>query len=496
MKRPETEMKPFNLLRYFTVASLGLTLLVAVGAWVLLSGKEKEDLVAGTERSAKIIAKALTYAVEDAAPEILKEGVSPVSLGPLAKEVQELAAGFGVQQVSIINPRGKVIFSTRTEEIGELYLEESPFYEARKGMAVSSLVPPPEGRETGATLVTFAPLRASSGTTRKEGPVLGVYRMVKDGDPVAAQLSGVQGFAAEASLLGMGLLFCSLFLIVAKADRIIRDRTRRVRVVNMELQEANRQLVGTIAQLQATQSQLIQSDKLAAIGQLTSGIVHELSNPLVGVIGQARSLLSHVEDEHPLRKDLQFIVKASKRCREISDGLLSFARRDRTEMGDVDLNEVIQEALGIFRWQAKVDRIEVKPFLTPRLPRVRCSRNQIQQVILNILMNAGNATEGGGEIRVGSKPSNGFVEITVKDDGVGMPPEVQSQIFEPFFTTKGKGKGTGLGLPICQSIIEKLGGEIRVTSQEGMGTEVIVSLPLEQPAGSGEVASPATAAAN
>ncbi len=233
--------------------------------------------------------------------------------------------------------------------------------------------------------------------------------------------------------------------------------------------------------------QLIQSQKLAAIGELSSGIAHEINNPLA-IMGQETEWIKHLlkgdnlqapgaTDE--LRDSLREIVSQVERCKEITHKLLSFARRTDPRTRPMQLNDLIEEVVGISEQPSRYANVKIVKNLDPRLPEVCASPSEIQQVILNLINNAIDAIgPGGGTVQITSRQEGDKVVLDVSDTGCGIPKSVLPRIFDPFFTTKPVGKGTGLGLSICYGIVHKMGGEITVNSAVDLGTTFHVYLPL------------------
>ena len=226
--------------------------------------------------------------------------------------------------------------------------------------------------------------------------------------------------------------------------------------------------------------QLIQVEKLSSVGQLISGVAHELNNPLTGVLGYAELLIKSNIDSS-IKDDLEKISTQAERCRKIIQNLLSFVRKHKVEMAQVDINHIILNSLTLREYELGVHNIIIKKNLTEKLPSVMGDSHQIQQVILNLLINAEQAiikSGKGNNITVETCSRNNIIEITFKDNGPGITKENQLKIFEPFFTTKEKGEGTGLGLSISRGIIEDHGGTIDVFSKEGEGTCFTIELPV------------------
>jgi two-component system NtrC family sensor kinase len=240
-------------------------------------------------------------------------------------------------------------------------------------------------------------------------------------------------------------------------------------------------------QLSDAQRQVYQSQKLAAVGQLAAGVAHEINNPLTGVLSYSSFLLKRAAEMPEFKEDLEVIVRETQRCRGIVKGLLDFARQSPPEKHPTDINEVVERAIRIVQAQLSAHRVDVEKRLRADLPSVHADANQIQQIIVNLLLNANDAIgEGGGTVTLTTevKPDDGAargqataVEISVNDTGCGIPAAHLERLFEPFFSTKG-GKGTGLGLAVAWGIVEKHNGRIEVESEVGTGTTFRVLLPL------------------
>jgi signal transduction histidine kinase len=232
--------------------------------------------------------------------------------------------------------------------------------------------------------------------------------------------------------------------------------------------------------LEEAQSQLIQSEKLAAFGQLGAGIAHEVKNPLAGILGCAQLSLRKVDRDTPVEKNLRLIEKETKRCKAIIENLLRFARQEKALLEPIHINPVVVDAVAIVAHQLGMHKVVLEQDLADDLPVVHGNANQLQQVLMNLLMNAQQAMEGEpGTVRISTAlGEDGQVQIFVADNGPGMSAEIQEKLFEPFFTTKPGGKGTGLGLSVSFGIIKDHGGEISAESQLGQGTVFTITLPI------------------
>ncbi|HUI69197.1 MAG TPA: cache domain-containing protein [Spirochaetia bacterium] len=234
------------------------------------------------------------------------------------------------------------------------------------------------------------------------------------------------------------------------------------------------------AELKAMQGHLIQTEKLAAIGKLAAGVAHEINNPLTGVLTNSSLLLEDIPQGDPMREELQVIVDETLRCRKIVKGLLDFARQTKPQKQIVDLNSVVEDVLNFVRNQASFRDIAIEADLQAGLPAVMADRDQMRQVVLNIVLNAAEAMPKGGSIRIFSHNDQATrqIEVTIADSGPGIPDEIKGKLFEPFFTTKKS--GTGLGLAIAYGIMERHKGTIKVESQRGKGTTISLHIPTDQ----------------
>ena len=240
--------------------------------------------------------------------------------------------------------------------------------------------------------------------------------------------------------------------------------------------------------------QYLQASKLASIGELSAGVAHEINNPLAIILTE-RQILMDMDGQSPAMgpdfrtqflESMEQIDVQIQRCKRITQNLLRFSRRTQSVIEHVDLNAFIGEVVELMEREARTSGIEFELDLDESLPSLQSDPSQLQQVFLNMITNAMDAHDGKpyGTIRIRTRwdhSHRGGVTIVFADSGMGIPEAIQDKIFDPFFTTKSVGKGTGLGLSICYSIIRRLGGEIRITSTPGEGSEFIMSLPIEVP---------------
>ena len=228
--------------------------------------------------------------------------------------------------------------------------------------------------------------------------------------------------------------------------------------------------------LRDTQEQLLQSEKLAAMGRLTSQIAHELNNPLYGIMNTLELLKTEIPADNKRRKILEMALSETVRLSDLLRKMLSFSKPDQEERHPVDINSVLDEILLLHEKQLKENDINIKYRLAEGLGLVNASKNQLRQVFLNMVANARDAMANGGTLSVTTGPDGDNVVIDITDTGSGIREEYIDKIFDSFFTTKGEVKGVGLGLSVCYGFIKDHGGDIEVKSQEGVGTTFTITL--------------------
>ena len=317
-------------------------------------------------------------------------------------------------------------------------------------------------------------------------------------------LRSVRNAAVLILSLGGALLVVVLLFLVRSITRPIAALVAAARQIgggdlDYRIQETGKDEIGTLSnafnemaehldqnrkETTQLQSQLIQAEKLSAVGQLISSVAHELNNPLAAISGYVQIALL---DGAPakLRDDLAHMYKNVLRCRKVVDNLLFFVRQSGHERRKIDLNEAVNSALELLEYRLlKTEDVRVVKELAPSGPEIAGDLQQIVQVLVNLIGNACDAMEGlvrmpQGKlltIRTGTGKNGAFIEI--EDNGAGIPPEIREKIFQPFFTTKEAGKGTGLGLPICRQIVADHGGAIALESSPGAGTLFRLAFPV------------------
>ncbi len=278
---------------------------------------------------------------------------------------------------------------------------------------------------------------------------------------------------------------------ISKLIEISRDITKR----KTEEEEITRRLEQMVEertrQLKETHDKLLHQDKMASLGKLSASVVHEINNPIAGVLNLTMLIKRIIEEGDVTKKELDKFVdylglmeSETKRISRIVSNLLAFSRQSKMEFNHIDINQLIERTLLLNANLLKINNVDVKTKLNPDLPEYRGSEDQMQQVFMNFVSNSAEtltSKEGGTlSIETSYSKEDSHIIIRIKDSGTGIPKENYSKLFEPFFTTKKKGKGVGLGLSVAYGIIQDHGGSIQVNSKEGKGTTFLIILPLKK----------------
>ncbi len=250
------------------------------------------------------------------------------------------------------------------------------------------------------------------------------------------------------------------------------------RTLEARVEEKTRQLSGA-------QDEMLRVERMASIGKLAAVVAHEINNPLAGILTYAKLLKKRLGREASPNAEnismLDLVESESRRCGEIVKNLMTFARPTSMNREPADINAIIDRCVRLVQHQLKLKNIELHLQLNPALGTVRCDMGQIEQVVLALVINAIDAMNNGGNLSLYTRllPNSTDIQIEVRDDGMGMPPEILAKMFEPFFTTKEHGRGLGLGLAISRNIVERHAGKIAVSSEAGHGTSFVITLPKQ-----------------
>jgi signal transduction histidine kinase len=321
-------------------------------------------------------------------------------------------------------------------------------------------------------------------------------------------LHSIMGFVLPTGLLLGCLLFSGVYTIVDShfqtsrelfltLQRSHQELEKKVLERTEDLRKSNEELNQTLHTLKSTQAQLVQSGKMASLGSLVAGIAHEVNNPIGAVNSMADVTRRYIKklkeklSQTPLNDDDTIVsalsvidqnndttLAAGQRIAEITQNLKKFAHLDEAEYQEVDIHEGINETISLFEYEY-ADRIKVGKNYAD-LPKIGCYPRDLNQVFMNLLINAGQAIESHGTVMITTQKDNTGIHIKFTDSGTGIPVEIIDHIFDPGFTTRGVGVGTGLGLSISYNIIERHKGSITVESEEGHGTTFTITLPFNQ----------------
>ena len=261
------------------------------------------------------------------------------------------------------------------------------------------------------------------------------------------------------------------------------DRTVTVPVAGAgELTILARSFNSMVETLRTTEQQLIQSEKLASVGQLAAGVAHEINNPLGTILLFSDIMRKELPSDDPRRDDVTMIIEEATRCKTIVSDLLNFARQNEVLAQTTDINTLLADTIDEITIQPVFDQVEIATRLDPSLPQIQADPAQLREVFVNLMTNAAEAMEGGGSLTITTATAEDeMIKIALQDTGCGIPEQNLSKIFTPFFTTKAIGKGTGLGLAIVYGIIKMHRGQIYVESELGVGSTFTITLPVRLP---------------
>ena len=314
------------------------------------------------------------------------------------------------------------------------------------------------------------------------GLVIGYYLYRAVSMPVRRLVEGTELIASgnldyqipTTSTTELGSLACSFNQMGRQLKETYKKLQGKIEATDKDLKKA-------YEELQEKQEQLVQAAKLSSLGELAAGVAHEINNPLATITLYAQMIRDELTNEQKdTKEEVDIILKHTTRTAGIVKNLLEFARRTDLETKPININPVLEEALSVTSHQAELQQANVAKELSDGLPKIAGDANKLQQVFVNIIVNALQVMQDGGKltVRSGITPDNKCVRVSIRDTGPGIPEDVLAKIFEPFFTTKPTGKGTGLGLSVSHGIVRQHDGELEVESEVGKGTEFIITIPI------------------
>ncbi len=458
--------------------------------------------------------------------------------------MQTIAEKQGIDRIRIFNRDGQVMYSTTPGETGRARVDRSSeacsvchsSLEPRTVVNASSrarVFREPDGHRSLAMVTPIYNEPACSDAACHAHPasmkVLGVLEVALSIAPVDKEVTKMKGRAFIVT--GIEIFLISLFIFfftrrfvaqplqkLVKATQAISDMKLNTRIelhgaeeieelaesfngmgerlrgamaeLNLFAETLEAKVTERTEQLKAAHTKLMQSDRLASLGQLSASVAHEINNPVSGVLNLSMLMQRILKDDGipkeripEYRKYLQQVINETTRVGRIVSDLLSFSRRSKPQRSSADLNKLVRSTLSLVSHKMKLANVEAVTNLQEDLPLVPCDGSQIQQVVLNLVMNATEAmhqrSAGQVEVATALAPDQQSVVLTVSDTGEGISPEHLTKIFDPFFTTKPEGKGVGLGLAVLYGIVEAHGGDVDVRSKLGEGTTFTVRLPLQ-----------------
>lgn len=465
----QTEKKQFRLVKFFAYASFIVLLLFCFPFSVLLSQNAKDILMKSYEAYAILLGENLNHQVIQnfALPAFKIYGA--VSLRQkeqqewLDKVVKNTVHGFKIDRVNIYDmEKGRISYSTDKGMLGERVIESLGYKKAVQGEHFSGLISGGSYlwglgiEKLGAEkkLRTYLPLREMNPITGKKSYVMGILELTQDLTQEYRSVIKFQYFIFGLSILIMALIFLALLLIVHRAERIIEKRGKE----QLELE-----------------AQLNQAERLAALGQMIAGVSHEIRNPL-GIIRSTAELLAGMEHADETQKKLSnMIIDASSRLNNIVTEFIDFARPQTPNCQECFLEEILNNVLNFMEPELEKEKVIAHHNLTGRGYRLHADPHLLYRAFLNLLLNAVQAMNDGGDIWITVKEDRDNYLLDIRDSGEGISEETLSKVFSPFYSTKDI--GSGLGLPIVRNIIESHNGGIWIESAPGSGTQVNINLP-------------------
>ncbi len=506
----------FNLILYYTVTSFIAIAMMSLAVGWVFPRMESEALIKRSEEYASYFISHLNYEIyKDFLLPILKRD-RPIDLENnraqlkrLDKVVRENMYGLNIKKLYLYDLEGRVVYSTMPEHIGYTINRNTnkKLDAAIHGKPASALRLAGTTDSKGAyvdesLLESYFPFfRMEENGTKKEQ--IGVLEIYQDMSALKTQILAAREKALVMTGSAMGVLFLALFLVVLKASRIINMRTSQLidarNTLERKVDERTQDIRAAYKKLQETQRKLLQSEKLASIGTLATGLAHEINNPLASVASCAEGLIErlktmavhkecdtgksekwgNLKELEVFPEYLRIICDETYRCKAIISSLLNFSRQSESTFERVEIIRILQDTIAIVRLQSQSRDRTIRLSISDESCYVIGDAQQLKQVFLNLIINALHAIENGGEVLISVQQKKSIVQMVFQDTGAGIKPEHLDKIFDPFFTTKPVGEGTGLGLAICYGIIDIHNGRIDVFSEGAdKGATFTITLPL------------------
>jgi PAS domain S-box-containing protein len=440
-----------------------------------MSGIEILDRIKAINQDAEVII-ITGHGDMDMAVDCLRKQASNFLTKPVSEELLSLSLKRSLERVAL---KKKIKQYTRNLEIlvREANVELERAYQFRENIIENS----PDAivcvRKGGEIIIFNSAAEKLLGYKKDE--VIGKMNIVKVYPPGGAK--EVMKYLRSDDFGGKGLLQKTEVIVLDKAGDEIPTYLSAA-ILYEDGQEAGS--VGIFTDLREhrkLEKQLLRSEKLSSLGKLSAGIAHEINQPLTGVLTFAHLLLRKFKDDETTRKDLETIVRETTRIRGIVQGILDFARETPMQKKPRRIEEVLDQTLEIVVHQQRFFGITLEKQYDQSVPEVVVDSNLMEQVFMNIILNALDAMQGSGTLTVRTRHQNGWAEVDFSDTGAGMPEEILDKIFDPFFTTKDstEGMGMGLGLAVSYGIVKNHNGDISVSSKPGKGTTFSIRLPLD-----------------
>lgn len=490
----------YKTLSFKLISFTGCIVIIAISIYAYLNINSQKnqfirEVLRGTTQLSETIRRSTKY-------DMLRDQSDRVY-----KIIETIGEQEGIEKVRIFNKEGEIILSTDSTEVGDMVdkqaeacfachsvelpeevlttTKRSRIFESKNGYRILAMITPIYNE-----LECYnAPCHVHPANQRVLG-VLDIGVPLTEMDMQISLNTKKMVIFTLLTILGLSAAV-GMFLqrFVSKPVKKLADGTRKIASGNWnhtidvlrkdELGQLSQSFNEMTKKLRETHDQLLQSQRLALLGRIAAGVAHEINNPMTTILLRSSFMLDDMPKNNPYIEDIEIIAKEMIRCRGIVNSLLDFARQSRAIKKECQVEQILENALSIVDHQASINNITISKIIEPNLPTIMVDSNQIQQVFINILMNAVEVMTEGGLITIdlNRDADKKYINIRFVDTGPGIPKENLAHIFDPFFSTKEE-KGTGLGLAIVWGIIQKHNGTINVKSEEGKGAEFTIKLPI------------------